>query len=127
MKTIKNYAGLEYVIVTTTGKSIPVNLLLKIEQDIAKKIIQHRPLRGKEVSFLRRQLSLSCAKLSVKLNGNFDASTISRWEKDPEKRLSPQNEMYMRVFFAEQFKLSLKAKNDSLIPQETKEILKLSA
>jgi len=127
MKTIKNYAGLEYVTVMTKGKSIPVSALLKLEKEIAKKIIKYRPLRGKEILFLRKQLELSCSKLSLVLDGSFDASTISRWEKEPNKRLSPKNEMFLRVFFAEQFNVELKAKCKYLLPEETNTVLKLSA
>lgn len=127
MKTINCYAGLEYVFVTIKKNSIAVEDALEIDQKIAKEIIKHKPLRGKEILFLRKQLKLSCAKLSVMLGGTFDASTISKWEKKGEDRLSPSNEMYMRVFFAEQFQVSLNAKSNELIPQSNSEKIEYAA
>jgi len=118
MKTINNYAGLEYVFITLKKNSISVENALKIDHKIAKEILKHKPLRGKEVLFLRKQLKLSCAKLSVMLSGTFDASTIAKWEKKGGDRLSPSNEMYMRVFFAEQFQVKVNATNSELIPTE---------
>jgi DNA-binding transcriptional regulator YiaG len=116
MKIIKNYAGLEYVFVTVEKNSIAIEAALEIDYKIAKEVVKHKPLRGKEILFLRKQLKLSCAKLSLLLNGAFDASTISKWEKKQDDRLSPSNEMYMRVFFSEQLKVKVKATNSDLIP-----------
>ena len=100
---------------------------MEIDFKIAKEIVKFRPLRGKEVLFLRKQLKLSCAKLSLKLNGAFDASTISKWEKKKSDRLSPSNEMYMRVFFSEQFKLKINAISNELVPESNEEKLEYAA
>ena len=116
MKIIKNYAGLEYVFVTIEKNSMAIEAALEIDYKIAKEIVKYKPLRGKEVLFLRKQLKLSCAKLSLLLGGAFDASTISKWEKKQNDRLSPSNEMYMRVFFSEQLKVKVKATSSDLIP-----------
>lgn len=127
MNTIKNYAGLEYVTISTERKSIPFDVLVDIETDIAKRIIKQRPLRGKEILFLRKQLNLSCAKLSLALKGAFDASTISRWEKASEERLSPSNEMFMRVFFAENLGVDISATSKELLPERDDSIFELAA
>ena len=127
MKTIKNYAGLEYVHVTLKKGKISIENALEIDYKIAKEIVKHKPLRGKEILFLRKQLKLSCAKLSVLLGGTFDASTISKWEKKLEDRLSPSNEMYMRVFFSEQFKVKVNATSNELVPANDGEKLKYAA
>ena len=127
MKTIKRYSGLEYVYVTLKKDSISIEDALRIDYKIAKEIVKHKPLRGKEILFLRKQLNLSCSKLSVSLNGAFDASTIAKWEKKEEDRLSPSNEMYMRVFFSEQLKVKLNAKNNELIPKNNEEKLEYAA
>jgi DNA-binding transcriptional regulator YiaG len=127
MKTIKNYAGLEYVLVTIEKDSIAIDVALDIDYKIAREIVKHRPLRGREVLFLRKQLKLSCAKLSLALGGAFDASTISKWEKKQNDRLSPSNEMYMRVFFSEQFKVKVKATSSDLIPVNDNSTLEYAA
>ena len=127
MITIKNYAGLEYVSISTKKKSIPVDILIDIERDIAKHIVGSRPLRGKEILFLRKQLKLSCAKLSLALRGAFDASTISRWESSKEERLAPSNEMLLRVFFAQKFEVELRAEYDDLLPRDNNEEFNLAA
>ena len=127
MKTINSYAGLEYVFVTLKKGSISIEDALEIDYKIAKEIVKHKPLRGKEILFLRKQLKLSCAKLSVMLGGTFDASTISKWEKKGDDRLSPSNEMYMRVFFAEQLHVRINAKSNELIPENSGEKIEYAA
>ena len=64
---------------------------------------------------------------SVILGGTFDASTISRWEAKPNERLSPSNEMYMRVMFSEQFNVKIKARSNELIPAKDKSKLEFAA
>jgi DNA-binding transcriptional regulator YiaG len=127
METIKNYAGFEYVLVTLKKGSISISDALDIDKKISIDIIKFMPLRGKEISFLRKQLSLSCAKLSLLLGGAFDASTISKWEKKKEQRLSPSNEMYLRIFFAEKYSIFLNAKSSELVPADTHNIIKYAA
>jgi DNA-binding transcriptional regulator YiaG len=127
MATIKNYAGLEYVYLKTNKSSISIKDALDIDLKIALEIVKARPLRGKEILFLRKQLKASCANISLMLNGTFDASTISKWEKKDITRLSPSNEMFMRVFFAEKFNINVKATSKDLVPEENKERLELAA
>ncbi len=127
MKTINNYAGLEYVFVTLKKDSISVENALEIDKKIACEIVKYKPLRGKEMLFLRKQLKLSCAKLSLALKGAFDASTLSKWEKKNDERLSPSNEMYMRVFFAEQFEVKINATNSELIPENSNNKIEYAA
>lgn len=127
MKTISNYGGLEYVFVTLRRDSISIKDALDIDQKIAQAIIKHMPLRGKELLFLRKQLKLSCAKLSVELQGAFDASTLFKWEKKKDDRLSPSTEMFMRIFFAEQFNIEVKASSKELIPDSIENKLEYAA
>jgi DNA-binding transcriptional regulator YiaG len=127
MKTIKGYAGLEYVEISLKGTKVAAEILEHVEMEVAKAIIKYKPLRGKEILFLRKQLQLSCAKLSLKLGGAFDASTISRWEAKPDERLSPANEMYMRVNLSELFKVVIKARNEELIPMQNSKKLEFAA
>tara|TARA_Y100000590_G_scaffold465025_1_gene636058 strand:+ start:3039 stop:3422 length:384 start_codon:yes stop_codon:yes gene_type:complete len=127
MKTINGYAGFEYVDVILESGKISIKDALEIDFKIACEIIKRMPLRGKEIHFLRKQLKLSCSKLSLKLNGAFDASTISKWENKENDRLSPSNEMFMRVFFSEQFKLKLNAIGKELVPSEVETKLEYAA
>ena len=127
MKTINGYAGFEYVDVVLENGKISIKDALEIDFKIACEIIKRMPLRGKEIHFLRKQLKLSCSKLSLKLNGAFDASTISKWENKENDRLSPSNEMFMRVFFSEQFKLKLNAIGKELVPSEVETKLEYAA
>ncbi len=127
MKTINNYGGLEYVFVTLRRGSISIKDALKIDQKIAQAIIKHMPLRGKELLFLRKQLKLSCAKLSVELQGAFDASTLFKWEKKKNDRLSPSTEMFIRVFFAEKFNIEIRANSKELIPDSVESKLEYAA
>lgn len=127
MKEIKNYAGFEYVIVKTDKKSIPMQILLKIEKDITKEIIKSRPIRGKELHFLRKQLGLSCAKLAVSLEGAVDASTISRLEAKSDVRLRPRDEVFFRIFFAEKLNIKISPKFKELSPNDNNKSLTLAA
>lgn len=127
MNEINNYAGLEYVTIRTSKNSIPAKAMLKVEKDIVRDIIKNRPIRGKELYFLRTQSQISCAKLSVEIKGALDASTISRLERKEDLRLSPTNEMFFRVFFSERFGIKVSASYDSLIPEENELKLEMPA
>lgn len=123
---INGYAGLEYVVIKTDKKSIPFKTLLNLELDIARKILAHYPLRGKEISFLRKQIGLSCAKMSAEMNGDIDPSSISRLERKSEERLSPVNEVYFRTYFLEKLKVDMNAKRSVLLPSKSNEIIELA-
>ena len=70
MKTIKGYAGLEYVELKIKNGRLSAKIAIDIELEIAKAILKHKPLRGKEILFIRKQLQLSCAKLSLKVGAS---------------------------------------------------------
>ena len=124
---IKGHGGLEYVRITFKGKSLSHEKLKNLEKDLGQIIIQKKPLRGKEVKFLRKVLGLSLGKLVVKMQGMVDQSTVSRWEQKGEERLSPANESLMRSFFAYEFKVNLRATPDILIPEESEDFVEIKA
>ena len=71
-----------------------------IDRGIAAKIIEDRvPIRGAEVSFLRKTLGLSLKDWA----GNFglSAAGVLKWEKALNKRLAPVNEASVRAYCAE--------------------------
>ena len=122
---IEGYAGLEYIRITFKGKALPHKKLKDLEKEMSQIIIQIRPLRGKEVKFLRKVLGLSLGKLVVEMQGMVDQSTVSRWEKKGEERLSPANESLMRSFFAYKFDLKIWAIPKILIPAESEEFVEI--
>ena len=72
----------------------------EIERLVAAEIlIQHVPLRGREVEFLRKTLDLSMERFAAKLG--LTSGTILRWEREKERRLSQINEYAVRGFVAE--------------------------
>lgn len=124
---IKGYGGLEYIRITIKSKTIAHARLKELEKKMAKAIIQIKPLRGKEVKFLRKTLGLSLGKLVVEMKGMVDQSTVSRWEVKGEERLSPANESLMRSFFAYKFDVKIRAIPEILIPAESEDIVKIEA
>ena len=108
MKKTIHYSicGLEYVFL----KNAPVKMTKfgevldadssAVELEIAKQIIlQGVPLRGAEVQFLRKVLSLSLDKFGKKIG--LSAPAILKWEKARKKRLQPINEVAVRALLAE--------------------------
>ncbi len=124
---IKGYGGLEYIHISFKTSSLPNKKLKELEENISKKIIQYRPLRGKEVRFLRKVLGLSLSKLIVEMKGMVDQSTVSRWEQKGNERLSAPNESLMRSFFAFKFEVELRAIPEILVPKESEDFLKIKA
>ncbi|MBH49056.1 MAG: hypothetical protein CME71_12885 [Halobacteriovorax sp.] len=119
MKTLKEFAGFEYVTVQIEKSSISIQDAALLESKLAKEIVQTRPLRGREVHFLRKQTGLSYVKLSQLFQNSFDPSTIAKWEKRVDERLSPANESLVRLYFAIFFGVKLKANPDELYPRNT--------
>lgn len=124
---IKNYSGLEYVRVKTSKKSIPIEDALRVEHEIAKEIIRIKPIRGKEILFLRKQVGFSLFKFANFFDNAFDPSTIGKWEKKPEERLSKVNEMLVRVYLARFFSVKIRLEPDALLPNENDFVIELSA
>jgi DNA-binding transcriptional regulator YiaG len=124
---IEGYGGLDYIRLTIKSKTIPHARLKELEKEMAKAIIQIKPLRGKEVKFLRKILGLSLGKLVVEMEGMVDQSTVSRWEQKGIDRLSPANESLMRSFFAYEFDVKLRATPEILIPRESEDLVEIKA
>ena len=124
---IKGYGGIEYIHITFKGKTLSHEKLKGLEREIGQIIISKRPLRGKEVKFLRKILGLSLTKLVVKMQGMVDQSTVSRWEQKGDERLSPANESLMRSFYAHEFNVKLRATPEVLIPAESEDLVEIKA
>jgi len=118
MKTLKQFAGFKYVTVEISSSSLSMNDALDLETKLAKEIVCHFPLHGREVRFLRKQTGLSYVKLAQFFQNSFDPSTIAKWEKREDERLSPANESLVRLYFARYYSLKLKANPDELYPRE---------
>lgn len=113
---IKKYAGLEYVTVNLKKSSLPIAEALEIDKKIAVEIIKHLPIRGREVLFLRKQMGMSLFKFANFFNSTFDPSTLGKWEKRPDERLSKPNEALVRIYFVSHFGVKLKADPKELLP-----------
>lgn len=105
-QTIKGYFDLDYVVLVDvpvrTSKAGPVIDLdpAIIEKRIAEELILQRvPLKGREVTFLRKVLGLSFEKFGNSFG--YTGSGVLKWERHPDKRLDPLVEAAMRSFFAE--------------------------
>ena len=66
-------------------------------------VVEGIPLRGREVHFLRKILGLSMGRFGAKFD--LSGTAIMKWEKDPEKRLPPVNEVAVRALVAEELKI----------------------
>lgn len=124
---IEGYGGLEYIRITFKTKTLLHKKLKDLEKEMSQIIIQSKPLRGKEVKFLRKALALSLGKLVVEMEGMVDQSTVSRWEQKAEDRLSPANESLMRSFFAYKFDVKIRAIPAILIPAESNDFVEIKA
>ena len=121
-RILKAFGGLEYV----TIKNVPVRKskkygdildcdMGKLEKNVAKELIKRKiPLRGAEVKYLRKVNGLSMGKLGAILG--LSSTAIMKWEKRDEERLSPINEVALRVFFSELMKVGGKIKFSDLGP-----------
>ncbi|TDJ09472.1 MAG: hypothetical protein E2O68_00270 [Deltaproteobacteria bacterium] len=120
MKKMTSYANLEYVTVYFPTNDVHAKSILKVETKISRFIIKNRPLRGREVQFLRKTSMLSCEKLGSKMG--ISGTTIFKWEKAPSKRLSPPNEAFVRLFFAELLSISIGTSLKEMIPDKETEL-----
>lgn len=96
-----DYVYLENVPVRQTkhGEVLDADLAV-IEREIAGRIIrQGIPIRGAEVKFLRKSLGLSMERFGALLG--LSAPAILKWERAPQKRLHPINEVAVRALMAE--------------------------
>ncbi|MEO5969379.1 MAG: hypothetical protein ABIQ95_05590 [Bdellovibrionia bacterium] len=104
-KDIKGYAGLEYITLsvpvrqTKHGEVIDAKLE-SIERAIAEKIIlEHVPVRGGEVKFLRKLLGMSLNDFGSKFG--LTSTGVLKWEKEPQKYIGRMNELGVRMLVIE--------------------------
>ncbi|MDC1175351.1 hypothetical protein OAT67_08135 [Bacteriovoracaceae bacterium] len=121
MAIYKNYLGFEYITVDTGNKRLSQKSGLGLDKKISEIIIQECPIRGRELTYLRSLLGLSCAKLSLVIKGALSSSTIAKLEQKQDTRLSPVNEVFFRTFFSEALGVKLSVKSKILIPDSKEE------
>jgi DNA-binding transcriptional regulator YiaG len=105
-----DYVYLENVPVRQTkhGEVLDADLAV-IEAEIAKEIVlQGIPIKGAEVRFLRKSLGLSMERFATPLG--LSAPAILKWEREPQKRLHPTNEVAVRALMAERLNISVEGK-----------------
>lgn len=119
-KNLENFCGLEYLILQDCplydhpehGQVIDLPPH-EMELLAAKTIIQSRvPLRGKEVKLLRSALDLSLEKFAREFK--IASSTVLKWERAVNERLSLPNEIVVRLFCAEKLSCQLSAQYSDL-------------
>ena len=77
-----------------------------VEKLVTKTIIEQKiPIRGKEVKFMRKALGLSLDKFSRDFE--ITSTTVMKWEKNEDKRLSLVNELAIRMFIKEALDLDI--------------------
>jgi hypothetical protein len=117
-------ANLDYIVFKNVpmreskwGPVIEVREII-LEQITLKALVLERiPLHGREVLFIRKALGLTIQEFAEKLRLTHGA--IQGWEKKPEARLLPFNEIALRVFLAEEMKIDIFARFSELIGTDT--------
>lgn len=112
-KTIKNFWGFEYITVkdvpvekTPHGEGISAEVLGKLEKAIALQIVTRRvPIRGKELTFVRKAFGLSARALAEMLSISHVA--LLKWERAEKTRLDHINEIAVRAVLAKFMHLDL--------------------
>jgi DNA-binding transcriptional regulator YiaG len=105
-----DYVYLKYVPVKKTrhGEVLDADPAV-IEREIATEIVrQGIPIRGAEVKFLRKSLGLSMERFGMLLG--LSPPAILKWEREPQKRLHPTNEVAVRALMAEKLNIVLEGK-----------------
>lgn len=124
MLEFKNYLGLEYITLHVRadrvseeyGPIVSAEKFQKIDRLIAAKIIsQPAPIRGIELKVIRKILGLGVREFAAAIGVTHP--TVLNWEKSPKERLSRADEAFVRVFFAEQLGVTLKASIQTLSPE----------
>lgn len=88
-----------------------------LEQAALHALVAHRvPLRGREIKFIRKAMGLTIQDFAKKLRLTHGA--VQGWEKGPDQRLLPFNEIAVRVFLAEELKIEILAYFSVLIGTE---------
>lgn len=115
-------SGLPYVRVTVPVRNTPHGEvvaipLARIEAAVARALIEKGiPLRGAEVTFLRKALGLSLATLGAELG--VSAPAVLKWERATDTRLHPMNEVALRALVAEHLRLPLEGHFSTLLGRE---------
>lgn len=92
----------------------------RLEKLVAAAILKNQvPIRGKELQLLRRVTGLSLEKFGRRLGISY--GTIYHWEKTPRKRLTPINEIAVRLLCAEEMGFDLTGRFSTLIGDERHE------
>jgi DNA-binding transcriptional regulator YiaG len=118
---LKNFCGLDYLTLLGCpvydhpeyGQIIDLEPI-EMEQLAAKTIIiEMLPIRGKEVKLMRSSLGLSLEKFAREFK--ISSSTVLKWERAVDERLSLANEIIVRLFVAEKLKCILSSDYSKLI------------
>ena len=122
METLKNYRGFEYITVIVPvrpskhGDVVDVKPSF-VENIVASAMVKNRvPLRGKEVKFLRKTLGLSLERFAAEIG--LTSGAIFKWEKIETERLHPINEIAVRSYMAEKFKVDLPGTYSELLGKQ---------
>ncbi len=120
-ENLENFCGLEYL----TLQDAPMYKHSKYGEIIdlpphemellaAKTIIQNKvSIRGKEVKLLRSALDLSLEKFAREFD--LASSTVLKWERAANERLSLPNEVVVRLFCAEKLACQISTQYSELI------------
>lgn len=126
VKTVKGVGNLNYpevhgvpmLIDDEYGESIHAQVLGEVEHQVAAEIISRKlPIRGAEIIFLRKSLGLSRLEFAKGLS--LSDVAVLKWERTADKRLAPINEVAVRAYFAQRFKIKLAGTFDALIGDES--------
>ena len=86
----------------------------KLERLVARSILERRvPIRGKELKLLRAVVRLSLNRFALRLGLSHGA--IYAWEKAERRRLTPINEIAVRLICAEDLGVELPSRFTELI------------
>lgn len=97
----------------------------KLEKLIAKGILENRvPLRGKELKLLRSVVRLSLNRFAYRLGITYGA--VFAWEKAEKRRLTPINEIAVRLLCAEELNLEVPSRYSELIGDTRHEAVEIT-
>lgn len=86
----------------------------KLARLTSERILESRtPIRGKELKLLRSVTGLSLNRFAHRMGLSYGA--IFHWEKNEKQRLSPVNEIAVRLLCAEELGVTLKTRFSDLL------------
>jgi DNA-binding transcriptional regulator YiaG len=124
-KTFKGILNLKYVKVQNVpvhkserfGATMDAAVHKRVEKIAAIALLEQRvPLRGSEVQFLREVAGISQRKLGHLLG--YSGVAILKWERSPNKRLAPVNEVAVRALMAGLLNIKLLGTFEALLGTE---------